>query len=164
MANPEWGAKRICHSCGTRYYDMQRNPVICPKCGTEFDPEAFLKSRRSRAPLPDEPTPSKARSKKAVEEEDLDETAPDAAEDDEGIVEDEEEEAEEIEEIDEVEEPIVESDEEDPTADQPDEKPFDEDEDLDEEEDEDVLIEDADDLDDDVEEVVDIEDEEDPDR
>jgi len=40
--------KRICHSCGARFYDMRRNPATCPKCGTEFDPEAALKSRRSR--------------------------------------------------------------------------------------------------------------------
>jgi uncharacterized protein (TIGR02300 family) len=50
VAKPEWGAKRICPSCGARYYDLQRDPVICPKCGTPFDPEAFLKSRRARPP------------------------------------------------------------------------------------------------------------------
>src|SRR3546814_8365480 len=48
VAKPEWGAKRICHNCGARYYDMRRDPIICPKCGPEFDPEAFLKSRRTR--------------------------------------------------------------------------------------------------------------------
>ncbi|MCC7271299.1 MAG: TIGR02300 family protein [Alphaproteobacteria bacterium] len=48
MAKAEWGLKRICHSCGTRYYDMRRAPIVCPKCGTEFDPEALLKSRRGR--------------------------------------------------------------------------------------------------------------------
>src|SRR5689334_9669063 len=48
VAKPEWGSKRICPSCGTRYYDLLREPVICPKCSTPFDPEAFLKSRRTR--------------------------------------------------------------------------------------------------------------------
>ena len=52
MAKPEWGTKRICPSCGTRYYDLLREPVICPKCGTPFDPEAFLKSRRARPATP----------------------------------------------------------------------------------------------------------------
>jgi uncharacterized protein (TIGR02300 family) len=52
VAKPEWGSKRICPSCGTRYYDLMREPVICPKCGTPFDPEAFLKSRRSRPAPP----------------------------------------------------------------------------------------------------------------
>ncbi len=52
MAKPEWGTKRICPSCGTRYYDLMRESVICPKCSTPYDPEAFLKARRSRPPLP----------------------------------------------------------------------------------------------------------------
>ena len=51
MAKLEWGTKRICPSCGTRYYDLLREPVICPKCSTPYDPEAFLKSRRAR-PIP----------------------------------------------------------------------------------------------------------------
>src|SRR5271166_5801246 len=48
VANPEWGTKRICQSCGTKFYDLQREPIVCPKCRSEFDPEAFLKTRRSR--------------------------------------------------------------------------------------------------------------------
>src|SRR5215510_5704215 len=52
VAKPEWGAKRICPSCGARYYDLMREPVICPKCDTPFDPEAFLKSRRARPAAP----------------------------------------------------------------------------------------------------------------
>lgn len=48
VAKPEWGSKRICPSCGTRYYDLLREPVICPKCATPFDAEAFLRSRRTR--------------------------------------------------------------------------------------------------------------------
>jgi uncharacterized protein (TIGR02300 family) len=52
VAKPEWGSKRICPSCGTRYYDLLREPVVCPKCSTPFDPEAFLKSRRARPAPP----------------------------------------------------------------------------------------------------------------
>src|SRR5271170_8135096 len=52
VAKPDWGSKRICPSCGARYYDLSRKPVICPKCTTPFDPEAFLKSRRSRPAAP----------------------------------------------------------------------------------------------------------------
>ena len=52
VAKPEWGTKRICPSCGTRYYDLLHGPVICPKCATPFDPEAFLKSRRARPVAP----------------------------------------------------------------------------------------------------------------
>jgi len=52
LAKPEWGTKRICPSCGARYYDLLRDPVVCPKCSTPFDPEAFLKARRARPAAP----------------------------------------------------------------------------------------------------------------
>jgi len=52
VAKPEWGTKRICPSCGTRYYDLLRDPIVCPKCSTPFDPEAFLRARRARPPIP----------------------------------------------------------------------------------------------------------------
>lgn len=51
MAKPEWGVKRICPSCGARYYDMRKDPPVCPTCGAQFDPEALLKSRKAR-PVP----------------------------------------------------------------------------------------------------------------
>ncbi|MFZ2004087.1 MAG: TIGR02300 family protein [Stellaceae bacterium] len=58
MAKPEWGTKRICPSCGTRYYDLLREQVICPKCSTPYDPEAFLKARRARPATPVEKEPA----------------------------------------------------------------------------------------------------------
>jgi uncharacterized protein (TIGR02300 family) len=48
VAKPEWGVKRVCQSCATKFYDLGRHPIACPKCGTRFNPEALLKSRRSR--------------------------------------------------------------------------------------------------------------------
>jgi uncharacterized protein (TIGR02300 family) len=35
MAKPELGTKRVCISCGARFYDLARQPAVCPKCGTE---------------------------------------------------------------------------------------------------------------------------------
>jgi uncharacterized protein (TIGR02300 family) len=35
MAKPELGTKRICVSCGARFYDLGRQPAVCPKCDTE---------------------------------------------------------------------------------------------------------------------------------
>ena len=34
------GSKRICVSCATRFYDLERTPPVCPKCGTEQPPQA----------------------------------------------------------------------------------------------------------------------------
>lgn len=42
------GLKRICPSCGTRYYDFGKRPVVCPNCATEFTGEIKLKARRGR--------------------------------------------------------------------------------------------------------------------
>ena len=49
MSNPEWGIKRACPSCGIKYYDFNKNPIICPKCEFEFDPDLLLKSRKGRS-------------------------------------------------------------------------------------------------------------------
>ena len=49
MAKAELGLKRTCLSCGMRYYDFNRTPIICPGCKTEFDPEVVIRSRRGRA-------------------------------------------------------------------------------------------------------------------
>ncbi|HYL48246.1 MAG TPA: TIGR02300 family protein [Stellaceae bacterium] len=52
MTKVEWGTKRICPNCGTRYYDMRRDPITCPKCGAPFDAEFLVKTRKSRAAAP----------------------------------------------------------------------------------------------------------------
>ena len=56
MVKPEWGAKRTCPKCGTRFYDLgKENPVSCVECGTNWEPETILKSKQ---PLPfDAPKP-----------------------------------------------------------------------------------------------------------
>ena len=49
MAKVELGVKRSCLSCDMRFYDFKRSPIICPGCGTEFDPENLVKARKGRA-------------------------------------------------------------------------------------------------------------------
>ncbi len=69
MSNPDWGMKRICPNCGTRYYDFQKDPPACPVCATVYDPEALLKSRRSKAlPVDDTPKPRKKAAAAVVED------------------------------------------------------------------------------------------------
>ncbi|MBK8211369.1 MAG: TIGR02300 family protein [Rhodospirillales bacterium] len=53
MAKLEWGTKRTCFGCGARFYDLRRNPIICPVCSTVHDPERQPKPRRP-GPLPKE--------------------------------------------------------------------------------------------------------------
>ncbi len=48
VAKTEWGTKRICLSCGARFYDMNRDPITCPACSTVLDPVAQSRPRRAR--------------------------------------------------------------------------------------------------------------------
>ena len=40
MARPELGVKRQCMSCGAKFYDLNKNPIACPKCATVFQAAA----------------------------------------------------------------------------------------------------------------------------
>jgi uncharacterized protein (TIGR02300 family) len=56
MVKPEWGTKRTCPKCSTRFYDLTNdNPVHCIECGTEWVPEPVLKSKQ---PMAFEPAPA----------------------------------------------------------------------------------------------------------
>lgn len=35
MVKPELGTKRVCVSCGARFYDLLKPRAVCPKCNTE---------------------------------------------------------------------------------------------------------------------------------
>lgn len=50
MPKPEWGAKRDCGDCGARFYDLNRSPAHCPKCGATVKIAARVKARRSSPP------------------------------------------------------------------------------------------------------------------
>ena len=50
MIKPEWGTKRSCPKCGTRFYDLgKEDPIACISCGVTFNPETILKSKQ---PMP----------------------------------------------------------------------------------------------------------------
>jgi uncharacterized protein (TIGR02300 family) len=36
VTKPELGNKHQCQNCGTKFFDMNRNPIVCPKCATVF--------------------------------------------------------------------------------------------------------------------------------
>jgi uncharacterized protein (TIGR02300 family) len=50
MTKPEWGTKRSCPKCATRFYDLMKDePVTCINCGHAWNPEPVLKSKQ---PMP----------------------------------------------------------------------------------------------------------------
>lgn len=78
MANPELGAKQVCPNCQAKFYDLNRRPAHCPKCGADFDPEEAIKlrSRRGRPAgyaadeTPDEDAEDQVDAKKKGDDED----------------------------------------------------------------------------------------------
>jgi uncharacterized protein (TIGR02300 family) len=87
VAKPEWGLKRQCHSCGLRFYDLQRDPIVCPHCGAAFDALALLRPRRARAEAV-AAAPAAARAEPAAAEVEDGEAAPEPIEDEEELIED----------------------------------------------------------------------------
>jgi uncharacterized protein (TIGR02300 family) len=53
VTKPELGTKRSCAQCGAKFYDLNRSPITCPKCGAV--PEAVQVSSRPRAATPRAP-------------------------------------------------------------------------------------------------------------
>ena len=80
LVKADLGTKRICPSCGARFYDLQKRPIECPKCAFSFEPEALYKQRRPRQPEPQPAAPLRERDEE-------DETAEEAetAEDESGM-------------------------------------------------------------------------------
>jgi uncharacterized protein (TIGR02300 family) len=70
MVKPEWGTKRTCPKCSTRFYDLEKDaPVTCIECGNAWNPEPVLKSKQ---PLPFEvAAPDKAKADEDLGAEDL---------------------------------------------------------------------------------------------
>ena len=48
VAKPELGTKRQCQSCGAKFYDLNKSPIVCPKCGTAFAAVALVATAASR--------------------------------------------------------------------------------------------------------------------
>jgi uncharacterized protein (TIGR02300 family) len=54
VSKAELGTKRICGSCGAKFYDLLKSQIVCPKCATVFVvPEpAPVRQRRGAQYLP----------------------------------------------------------------------------------------------------------------
>jgi uncharacterized protein (TIGR02300 family) len=61
MAKPELGTKRLCASCGAKFYDLNKDPIHCPKCGVVYELVVATRPGRpeaapvaARPPVPEE--------------------------------------------------------------------------------------------------------------
>jgi uncharacterized protein (TIGR02300 family) len=53
MSKPAKGTKRVCPSCGARFYDLSRAPVICPVCQAVYQVTPPPTRRGERAAPPE---------------------------------------------------------------------------------------------------------------
>ncbi|MDI3469466.1 MAG: hypothetical protein OJF62_001529 [Pseudolabrys sp.] len=49
MAKPDLGTKRLCGHCGAKFYDLDKDPIVCPKCETVFVPVQLTRARAEPA-------------------------------------------------------------------------------------------------------------------
>ena len=108
MVKASWGTKRTCQNCAARFYDLNKSPIKCPKCGREHDREDFVKVRRGRASAATTAAAAAAAAaaakaalakSKKTEDAALEEAAPDDAEADDAALEDTDDLADEAEDI-----------------------------------------------------------------
>jgi uncharacterized protein (TIGR02300 family) len=69
VAKPELGTKRLCAGCGAKFYDLNKDPITCPKCGTVYEivvvaprgrPDAAARAAAAAAVAPEVPEPQEA--------------------------------------------------------------------------------------------------------
>ena len=53
MSKPARGSKRVCQSCGTRFYDLGRTPIVCPSCQAVYQVTQPTSRRGERAQAPE---------------------------------------------------------------------------------------------------------------
>lgn len=74
MPKEEWGTKRQCPHCATRFYDLTNDPMTCPACGNVFTAES-LTSGRSRSLVSEKAAAREQVRPELADEEDLDDDA-----------------------------------------------------------------------------------------
>ena len=46
MGKVDLGMKLTCESCGARFYDLNKQPAVCPKCGAKNTRPQVFRTRR----------------------------------------------------------------------------------------------------------------------
>ena len=70
VAKPELGTKRQCQNCSAKFFDLNKDPIVCPKCATIFQ---GVSARAQRATDKDEEAEEQATPPAGIELVSLDE-------------------------------------------------------------------------------------------
>ena len=54
MAKPDLGGKRQCQNCGTKFFDLNKDPIVCPKCGAAVQLAATARMQPRAAAVVDD--------------------------------------------------------------------------------------------------------------
>lgn len=46
MAKAGLGTKRTCTACSAKFYDLEKDPIVCPKCGATFDLASLVRAAK----------------------------------------------------------------------------------------------------------------------
>jgi uncharacterized protein (TIGR02300 family) len=63
MSKPARGTKRVCSSCGAKFYDLDRSPITCPVCQAVY--QVLTQTSRRSAPAPQSAEVSKPKETEA---------------------------------------------------------------------------------------------------
>jgi uncharacterized protein (TIGR02300 family) len=55
VAKPELGTKRLCGNCSAKFYDLNKTPIVCPKCNTVMEVTAVAARVRPEPVAPVRP-------------------------------------------------------------------------------------------------------------
>ena len=66
MAKPALGTKRICTGCAAKFYDLGKDPIVCPSCDTVYVIAKAPPPRGGRAYAPRSAYDPKAQSANAM--------------------------------------------------------------------------------------------------
>ena len=90
MGKVDLGMKLTCESCGARFYDLNKTPAVCPKCGAGNSRPAIFKTRGRAAAAEDreDKRAAAAAAKTKVPEDAEIEAADDEDDEDDEVIED----------------------------------------------------------------------------
>jgi uncharacterized protein (TIGR02300 family) len=60
VAKAELGTKRLCANCGAKFYDLNKDPIHCPKCNTVYVVAPVVSRGRPEPAPPVAPKPAAA--------------------------------------------------------------------------------------------------------
>lgn len=73
MPKDEWGVKRLCPNCSTRFYDLRNDPMTCPACGAVHTADSLAAGKTRSTVTADKADPKTAAVAAEPAEDDADE-------------------------------------------------------------------------------------------